>query len=165
MERVHFLCEKEFRQEVDKLFQEQKQRIQALLPEADIQHVGSTAVPNSLTKGDLDIQVRVPAELFTQAVDTLANLYASNEGSVRTDFFAAFKDDSLNPPLGVQLSIIGSEYDFFWKLRDVLLTNDGYRQEYDDLKKRYSGRSMDEYRAAKNAFFEKLMQTKEFQAL
>ncbi|MFE3575677.1 GrpB family protein [Lysinibacillus sp. NPDC059133] len=49
-----------------------------LLPEADIQHVGSTAIPDSVTKGDLDIQVRVSAEQFSIAVELLSNLYDRN---------------------------------------------------------------------------------------
>ncbi|MCY8940266.1 GrpB family protein, partial [Peribacillus frigoritolerans] len=105
------------------------------LPEADVQHVGSTAVPNCLTKGDLDIQVRVTTEQFQMAVQTLSALYELNEGSVKTDSFRAFKDDSTVPPLGVQLNVINSEFDFFWKFRDVLLINDKYRKEYDDLKR------------------------------
>jgi GrpB-like predicted nucleotidyltransferase (UPF0157 family) len=113
----------------------------------------------------LDIQVRIPAELFPMAVDSLSKVYETNEGSTRTDTFAAFKDDSLDPPLGVQLSVIGGEEDFFWKLRDFLKTNDNYRQEYDNLKKQFEGKSMDDYIKAKGEFFEKLMQTDDFRSL
>jgi hypothetical protein len=42
-----------FRAQVDRLFHEQSRRIRAVLPEADIQHVGSTAIPDSLTKAIL----------------------------------------------------------------------------------------------------------------
>ncbi len=53
----------------------------------DIQHIGSTAIPNSITKGDLDIQVRVSKEDFTKAVEILSTIYDINEGSTKTDFF------------------------------------------------------------------------------
>lgn len=99
-----------------------------------MQHVGSTAIPNSITKGDLDIQVRVKANIFPKAVKELAKLYELNEGSVKTETFRAFKDDSTVPPVGVQLTVINSEFDFFWKFRDVLLMNANYRKEYDNLK-------------------------------
>ena len=98
MERVHFMKQEQFRQKVERLFEEEKKRIQSLLREADIEHIGSTAIPNSLTKGDLDIQVRIPAELFPMAVDSLSKVYETNEGSTRTDTFAAFKDNSLILP-------------------------------------------------------------------
>ena len=37
-------------------------RIDAALPGVEIEHVGSTAIPGALTKGDLDLLVRVPAD-------------------------------------------------------------------------------------------------------
>lgn len=165
MESVHFAPEKEFRQKVERLFEEQKERIQSLLPEADIQHIGSTAIQNSMTKGDLDIQVRISAERFPMAVDRLSRVYDTNEGSTHTATFAAFKDDSLDPPLGVQLTVIGGEEDFFWKLRDFFKARDNYRQQYDDLKRQFEGRSMDDYITAKGQFIERLMQTEEFRNL
>ncbi|WP_234028567.1 GrpB family protein [Lentibacillus sp. Marseille-P4043] len=59
------------------------------MSEAVIQHVGSTTIPNSITKGDLDIQVRVKAHLFPNAVQELSKLYELNEGSVKTEEFRA----------------------------------------------------------------------------
>ncbi|OCA87914.1 hypothetical protein A8F94_08770 [Bacillus sp. FJAT-27225] len=149
-------------EKVEETFLRHKAVILKVLPEADIQHVGSSAVPNSLTKGDLDIQVRVSATDFPEAVRKLSKLYQLNEGSSKTESFRAFKDDSEVLPLGVQLTVIDSELDIFWKLRDVLLSNDKYRKKYDDLKRKYEGRDMELYREAKNSFFERLMETPEF---
>ena len=50
MERVHFLEQSHFHEQAEKTFLERKEKILRLLPEADVQHVGSTAIPNSLTK-------------------------------------------------------------------------------------------------------------------
>jgi GrpB-like predicted nucleotidyltransferase (UPF0157 family) len=165
MEQVNFFDNSLFYEKVKKTFYLHKKLIKERLPEADVQHVGSTAVPNCLTKGDLDIQVRVTTEQFQMAVQTLSALYELNEGSVKTDSFRAFKDDSTIPPLGVQLNVINSEFDFFWKFRDVLLINDKYRKEYDDLKRNYEGKEMDEYREAKNEFFQRIIETPEFKKL
>ncbi|GIM47305.1 hypothetical protein DNHGIG_28540 [Collibacillus ludicampi] len=76
----------------------------------------------------MDIQVRVTADCFPDAVKTLTKLYELNDGSIQTDCFRAFKDDTLDPPLGVQLTVIGSEHDIFYKIRDVLLNNPMYRK-------------------------------------
>lgn len=165
MELVHFLDNSLFYKNAEKTFLVHKKIIKERLPEADIQHVGSTAIPNSLTKGDLDIQVRVSSGQFLEAVTSLSALYELNKGSIKTDRFRAFKDNSTIPPLGVQLTVIGSEHDFFWKFRDVLLRNDRYRKEYDDLKRKYEGKFMDEYRKAKNDFFQRLMETPEYKKL
>ena len=149
MDIVRFAEGAVYQAAAEKLFSEQKALLESVLPGADIQHVGSTAVPDSLTKGDLDIQVRVTPEAFESAVLALSKLYESNEGSVKTATFRAFKNDRTAPPLGVQLTVAGSEFDIFWKLREVLLGNDKYRLEYDELKRSYEWQDMEAYREAK----------------
>lgn len=165
MEKVYFFPNDVFSKKAEEAFIIHKKSINNILPKADIQHVGSTAIPNSLTKGDLDIQVRVTKEQFERAVEVLSKMYDTNEGSVKTSFFRAFKDDEAKPPLGVQLSVIGSEYDIFWKFREVLLKNDQFRIEYDEIKKKYEGKDMEEYRNEKNEFFQRLTKTSEFKEL
>ncbi|MGM0885208.1 MAG: GrpB family protein [Bacillota bacterium] len=165
MESVNFYEHSIFHEKAQKLFLEQKAIIEVVIPKADVQHVGSTAIPNSLTKGDLDIQVRVKPEEFLTAVHALSKLYFLNDGSISMDSFRAFKDDTTDPPLGVQLTVINTKFDFFWKFRDVLLMNDNYRVRYDELKKDFDGKEMDDYREGKNAFFEWLMETPEFKSL
>ncbi|SDS49810.1 GrpB domain, predicted nucleotidyltransferase, UPF0157 family [Paenibacillaceae bacterium GAS479] len=162
MEKVYFQNDPSVYKNAHQLYQIESARIQALLPEADLQHVGSTAVPGSWTKGDLDIQVRVTKDQFEIAADALFRMYELNEGSDSTESFRAFKDDETSPPLGVQLTVVGSEVDFFYKIRDVLCINDRYRQQYDDLKQRFEGGDMEVYRAGKNEFFAWLMETPEY---
>lgn len=165
MERVNFYHQNSFNREVEKAFTTQRDFIEKLISGADIQHVGSTAIPYSLTKGDLDIQVRVSELQFSKAVAALSTAYKSNDGSVKTNEFRAFKDDAHTPPLGIQLTVIGSEFDFFWKFREVLLQNERYKIEYDHLKREFEGKDMESYREAKNVFFNKIMQTLEFRKL
>ena len=117
------------------------------------EHIGSTAVPGSLTKGDLDIQVRVEADVFASADEILSAHYGRNVGSLHTTEYSPFKDDSTDPPLGIQLTAIGSRYDFFWRIRDLLLARADLREAYDALKRTHHGRPMTEYRAAKERFF------------
>lgn len=165
MEIVNFTNDKSLFERAEKIFIEHEKIIKGQLPEADIQHIGSTSIRNSLTKGDVDIQVRVLPEHFPKAVQVLSKLYLLNEGSIKNDFFRAFKDDSTDPPLGVQLTVIDSEFDFFWKFRDILLINEKYQKEYDNLKRNYEGKEMDKYREAKNEFFQKIIETPEFNKL
>lgn len=165
MEKVNFYNQIELENDAKNAFNTQKDRIKKVIPDADIQHVGSSAIPNSLSKGDLDIQVRVSSEKFSHAVNELSNLYDNNDGSIKTSEFRAFKDDTMTPPLGVQLTIFESEFDFFWKFRDVLLKNEKYRVDYDNLKKSFEGKAMDDYREGKNEFFNKIKKTKEYQRL
>jgi GrpB-like predicted nucleotidyltransferase (UPF0157 family) len=165
MDIVWFLNSGEVFHIAESTFNEQKNIILSQIPEADIQHVGSTAVPGSLTKGDLDIQVRVSQFLFQDAVQILSGIYDVNEGSTQTDYFRAFKDDSAIPPLGVQLTVINSDLDIFWRLREVLIRNEHFRMEYDELKQYYNGRLMEDYRQAKDSFFQKLRESEEYKML
>lgn len=119
---------------------------------AVIEHVGATAVPGCLTKGDLDICIRIASIDFEAADQLLAQKFERNFGSVRDGTFSAFKNDDQNPPLGVQLVAMGSDLDFFVAFRDRLRENEGLLSSYNDLKQRYEGRDMDDYRNA-NADF------------
>ncbi|MGE7948490.1 GrpB family protein [Lysinibacillus sp. NPDC093688] len=111
------------------------------------------------------MQVRVSEFQFNQAVEALSTVYESNYGCIKTNEFRAFKDDANIPPLGIQLTVIGSEFDFFWKFRDVLLQNELFKIEYDNLKREFEGKDMEAYREAKNDFFSKIIQTPEFRQL
>ncbi|HLR41977.1 MAG TPA: GrpB family protein [Pseudogracilibacillus sp.] len=113
MEQVNFYKQVGANSNTENTFNTQKERIKQVIPAADIQHVGSSAIPNSLTKGDLDIQVRVSSKSFIRAVKELSKLYVLNEGSIKTNEFRSFKDDAISPPLGVQLTVFDSEFDYF----------------------------------------------------
>lgn len=126
--------------------------VAALPPAADIRHIGATAVPGCLTKGDLDIVVRVPACDFAAADAVLAARYARNAGSVRTDDFSAFEAPHEQPPLGIQLTAIGGLFDDFHRLVDALSASPDLLTAYNALKRAHDGGDMAAYREAKGAF-------------
>ena len=140
------------------LFMVLHDRLGAVLPhDAEIEHVGATAVPGCLTKGDLDVVVRVTPDAFAAAERTLSHLFERDLGSDRTDSFAAFKDDEAQPPLGVQLVVRGTPLDVFVRFRDRLRADPGLVAQYNAIKLRHNGRGMDTYRAAKSAFIETVL--------
>jgi GrpB-like predicted nucleotidyltransferase (UPF0157 family) len=157
MGNVRFHSYEQVRERAEEAFRVHHARLFSLLPYADIQHVGSTAIPGARTKGDLDIQVRVPPERFAQAEAVLAEHYARNEGNERTSEFASFQDETLEVPLGIQLTAMGGSCDFFARARDLLRADAKLLAEYDALKARWDGKPMDAYREEKGAFFEKLL--------
>ena len=138
----------------EELFFDIERRIRAVLPSADIKHVGSTAIRGTLTKGDLDVLVRVSREDFQQADEVLARMFARNDGSDKTADFSAFEDKSKSPELGVQLTVKGAEFDFFAEWVDRLFSDKELRDSYDALKAAYQGKPMSDYRVAKNRFIE-----------
>lgn len=136
-----------------RLFAQVRAELAAALPqEAEIEHVGATAVAGCLGKGDLDVAVRVPGGRFAACRTVLGRRYADNAGSVRTPDFAAFCDETAEPPLGIQLVALGSELDVFVRFRDRLRAEPGLVGRYNALKRAHAGRSMSAYRAAKGDF-------------
>lgn len=123
-----------------------------LPPSVDIRHIGATAVPGCMTKGDLDILVRIPSEDFLAADDALSKLFARNTGSTRTRDFSAFEDPARIPSLGIQLTAIGGEFDSFHHFVEALLASPQLVAAYNALKRDWDGAAMDDYRKAKDEF-------------
>jgi GrpB-like predicted nucleotidyltransferase (UPF0157 family) len=128
-----------------------------LPPTADVRHIGATAIPGCLTKGDLDIVVRIPADDFAEADAALASLFTRNEGSIRTETFSAFEDASSDPHLEVQLAAIDGPFDSFHQFAEALRRSPQLVEEYNALKRRHEGVAMDVYRAAKDDFVERVL--------
>ena len=145
------------RAKVAAAFEQHRQRLSKLLPEAECHHIGGTSVAGALTKGDLDIQVRVRAEELPRADAILAKHYDRNITSTLTPTFSSFKDDRADPPLGIQVTAIGGPEDHFVALRDYLVAHPEANERYNRLKRSFEGASMDEYRAAKSAYIASLL--------
>ena len=119
---------------------------------AAILHVGATAVPGCLTKGDLDIVVRVERADFAPAEARLAARFDRNGGSIRTDDFAAFEDAGRSPHLGIQLTVRGGPFDVFHLFAQALRDDPALLLRYNALKLRFDQGPMRGYRSAKDAF-------------
>lgn len=155
IERVHFGAEADCREDVAAAYEVVGGMLRELLPHACLNHVGSTAVPGSLTKGDLDICVLVSEAAFAAADAALAGVLARNDGSDRTPTFSAFSTAACGVEVGVQLAVEGSADDMFVAWRDLMRARPDLREQYDALKRRFEGAAMDDYRAAKSAFIER----------
>jgi GrpB-like predicted nucleotidyltransferase (UPF0157 family) len=150
------------RRAANELFERTAAILRGLLPaSADIRHIGTTAVPGCLTKGDLDIVVRVEAVDFSVAEAAIATLLARNTGSTHSDTFSAFEDRGTTPPLGVQLVVAGVSDDCFHTFAEALRRDPDLLVRYNSLKRQYDGPPMDLYRAAKDAFIARALSSPE----
>ncbi len=157
MDSVYFRPASDFLVLANKIFVEQKARIILLLPYADIQHIGSTSIPSSVSPGVLDVVVQVPKDQFSHATRELKSIYDINQLENWSDTFASFKDEkNLGIDFGVQLVVKDSKSDDFIKLRDILLENPELVEELNTIKMKYEGKSMEDYRKEKANFFQKL---------
>lgn len=155
MQTVHFVKTEKISEKIQSLFESEKAKLLELFPNADIEHIGGTAILGTISKGDLDINIRVEPKDFQEAVEILKGLYEINQPDNWTSGFASFKDDSRN--LGIQLTVIGSDDDCFVAQREYLKSHPDKVEELNSLKEMFEGKNMDEYRKEKGKFFERLL--------
>ncbi|KQO53618.1 MULTISPECIES: hypothetical protein [unclassified Methylobacterium] len=73
--------------------------------------MGASAIPGCLTKGGLDLVVRVDAAEFARVETAIAASFRMMKpGSIRTDDFAAFVDETRAISLGLQLTVENGRY-------------------------------------------------------
>jgi GrpB-like predicted nucleotidyltransferase (UPF0157 family) len=141
-------------------FDGHREQVLRLLPDAVVEHVGATSVPGAVTKGDVDVLVRVRAGEFARAVVVLGNAYAIHQPHNWTPTLASFNDPaSSSPPVAVQLVVAGSASDrLFGPFRDALIADSALLAEYNALKLRLDGESYERYTTTKGAFIENVLQ-------
>lgn len=158
MELLHFAFSETFQPVAIAIVEQVGVLVRSEVPDADVQDMGATAVPGLLTKGDVDVSVRVNAESFAAACDVLRNSFAVHQPENWTDGYASFAGDASYPlPVGVQVTISGHSDDRFLQQRDRLLNDPALVAKYNDLKRTYEGSTQAEYRPAKWAFIEEYL--------
>jgi GrpB-like predicted nucleotidyltransferase (UPF0157 family) len=130
--------------------------LRELLPDCQIEHIGATSLPDGVTKGDVDINIRVPARSFGETVDTLRRRFAVAQPGNWSETFASFSDPSRALPLGLQVTVIGSPHDFLVPLRDLMRANTELRHEYERCKRDAAALGPDGYWAAKDEFLSRV---------
>jgi GrpB-like predicted nucleotidyltransferase (UPF0157 family) len=145
---VHFFESEEIFEKASSIFEQEKASLQVLLPDADIQHVGSCAISGALAKFDINIQIRVGDSEFQNCVEMMKSVYSEKHPELWNHSFAIFKKDNID----YLLTLKNSKFDDFYRVRDYLIANPKILQEYNDLKRGYEGKPYSEYRKAKIAF-------------
>ncbi len=131
----------------------------ARLPYAEIEHVGSTAIPGCLTKGDLDVLVRVSGPDFERAALTLDGMpLAPSTRNERTAEYAEYDYSDGGISAAVQLAVAGSHLDdCFHGLKALLKSNPAALTAYNSLKAAHNGGGMATYREEKEPLIESLV--------
>lgn len=115
-----------------------------LLPDAELEHVGSTAIPNGWTSGVVDVQVRLPPARVADAEKVLA-------GPLQRGEDGAFAHEGRG--VRVLVTPIGSKLDVYHKHRDLLKNDPLLRDRYDGIKRRMQGGDFEAYRVRKATFW------------
>lgn len=161
MGAVRIRPEAEIRAAVQAAFAEHRRRVLELVPGAEVEHVGSTAIRGALTKGDLDLLVRVEAREFDAAVAGLGGVYAVDQPENWTRTFASFSERrAAVPPVGLQLVVAGSAEDaLFGPFRDALVADPALLAEYNALKLDSDGEDYERYTDVKAEFVKRVLET------
>ena len=140
-------------------FDEHRSAVLMVVPGAEVEHVGATAVPGAVTKGDLDLLVRVSESAFPTAVEALRRRYAIHQPHNWTPTLASFKaPDAAEHAVGIQLVVEGSDADgFFGPFRDALINTPALLAEYNQLKLRLDGLDYERYTEQKGEFIERVL--------
>ena len=132
-------------------------RLESLLGEHELVLVGGSSVPAALTKGDVDLHLRVPAAGFGPTVTALREIYAVVHPEIWQESLATFEVPDAPLPTGVAVTPVGSEHDTRFRLGWQLLAADpALVDAYNAMKLRHRDRP-EEYEQRKSAFFDMLM--------
>ena len=126
------------------------------MPYCVVEHVGASSFPGVMTKGDLDVQIRVEVADFEKAVKDCESLFPRRHQELWNDEFALFADPAQEVKIDIMLTVKDSAYDSFYKIRDAMIKNPELQKKYMDFKNQYSDFLSDEYRKAKHIFFRQL---------
>ena len=133
-------------------------QLEALLPEAELHHIGATAIPGALTKGDVDVLVRVPGARFQVVVDRLKRHFTIKQPANWTPEFASFGDDtSFELPLGIQVLVKDAKDDVLLFLRDYFISHRYALAEYNRLKMTHAAEGSEGYWKAKDKFLAEIL--------
>jgi GrpB-like predicted nucleotidyltransferase (UPF0157 family) len=133
-------------------------KLARLFPEVEAHHIGATAIPGSLTKGDVDVLLRVPKARFQTVVKVLRQHFTIKQAGNWTPEFASFGDDARHVlPAGIQVVIEDSSMDFFLFLRDYFISHRDALDKYNRLRLIHAAEGQKSYRKAKNEFLEKIL--------
>ena len=133
-------------------------RIREVLPEAVIEHIGSSSVPGLISKGDLDVYVGVDFTVFEESIQKMESLgFTIKQNTLRTDSLCPFVSLDEQLDIGIQLVANGSQFESFLTFRELLLSSNELRTDYNNLKISASKLTDNEYRQVKSRFIESVL--------
>ncbi len=154
-ECMRFYPSKEYQPRCQKLFEDYQRTIQKHLPHAQIEHIGASSIPNSQSKGDLDIYVAV--DNVEQAIATIEQLgFKIKQNTLRTPQLCMLESQK-DEEVAIQLVEKGSSFENFLHFRDKLRSNPKLVEQYNHMKLSCTGHTQEKYRDEKSRFIEKVL--------
>ncbi len=154
------------REQAKQLFAVYKSRIETLLSGKvvvmAIEHVGASAIPGAITKGDLDICILADKKYIPVIASIFEQVFTpKHKDWLWTEEFAVFhiKDEM---PVDIIVVVPNSVYDTFIAFRDILVSEPELLKEYNKLKIQILPLSPEEQRKPKELFYKKVLSGRGF---
>ncbi|KQQ76627.1 GrpB family protein [Acinetobacter sp. Leaf130] len=152
-----FLEPEQYQKKCAQLFNSYQKDISTLLPFVRIEHIGSSSIPNAISKGDLDIYIEVKPEQFEVAIEGLKTLnFIEKQNTLRTHELCMLESLN-NDDVAFQIVATGSKFTFFLTFRNKLTTSPALVDEYNQLKLQCSHLDHDQYRTIKSDFITRIL--------
>ncbi|MEM9994621.1 GrpB family protein [Acinetobacter pittii] len=152
-----FLEPEQYQQRCAQLFNSYQKDISTLLPFAKIEHIGSSAIPNAISKGDLDIYIEVMSEQFEFAIEQLKTLnFIEKQNTLRTHELCMLESLN-NDDVAFQIVATDSVFTFFLAFKNKLINSPTLVNEYNELKLQCSHLDPDQYRTIKSDFINRVL--------
>ncbi|MEW5971159.1 MAG: GrpB family protein [Pseudomonadota bacterium] len=152
-----FLKPEQYQQRCAQLFNSYQKDISTLLPFAKIEHIGSSAIPNAISKGDLDIYIEVMPEQFEFAIEQLKTLnFIEKQNTLRTHELCMLESLN-NDDVAFQIVFTDSVFTFFLTFKNKLISSPKLVNEYNELKLQCSHLDPDQYRTIKSDFINRVL--------
>ncbi|EXE91333.1 GrpB domain, predicted nucleotidyltransferase, UPF0157 family [Acinetobacter pittii] len=152
-----FLEPEQYQQRCAQLFNSYQKDISTLLPLAKIEHIGSSAIPNAISKGDLDIYIEVMPEQFECAIERLKTLnFIEKQNTLRTHELCMLESLN-NDDVAFQIVVTDSIFTFFLTFKNKLISSPKLVNEYNELKLQCSHLDPDQYRTIKSDFINRVL--------
>lgn len=144
-----------FREQAGSILREQR----AVLAEAgvpgDLELVGGSSVDGALTRGDVDLHLRVDPSQFDAAVGLIRGLFAVVHPEIWCATLATF-DVTAALPTGLAVTPLGSEHDLrFFRVWHLLAADPALVAEYNAAKQDATAA---DYEQRKSLFFDRVLE-------
>lgn len=155
---MHLLDPSEYQANAAALVEQVGQALTRLIPGCRVEHVGSSAIPGAISKGDVDVCVVVPAHKHPDAIAALELAgYVVKQGTLRTPELCMLLSPHASSDLALQVVAEGSRFEFFMHFRDALRASPELVDQYNAIKRSCASSSPEQYRDAKAAFVERVL--------
>jgi hypothetical protein len=119
---------------------------------------GGSSVPGALTRGDVDLHLRVPPADFPAAVGKLRRSHAIVHPEIWGPTLATFEATGTTRSIGIAVTPVGSEHDLrFTRTWQLLRADPDLVAEYNAAKLAEDGPRGEGYEERKSAFFDRVL--------